>query len=249
LFVKKSFFIESAHDITYAAELLLSGSILLLKCGGAYAFFLNPNTEDLAVKLDRLKNRESNQYFSLACSYNYTVGIADHERINPDFYDIVKLLQGKAMFRFPLNTKNSVPFPYNQEECSIQCYNFLPLQAHNNVFRMELERLGCPFTLVTSANLHGNPPCTSFDDAEELTEILNEKAHSLGMDDVSFTAVYFPSVNGEFNYKGSFPIINFSNNEVVEVVRLINKDMAFTKDFFTKELKNISLKTSIAFPQ
>jgi hypothetical protein len=247
LYANKSFFVESAGDITTAAELLLSGNVLLVKCGGAYAFFLNPNIEGLAGKMDRLKNRESGQYFSLACSHSYMLRIADYERINQDFCEVTKRLQGRAMFRFPLNTKGDATFPYNRGERSIQCYNFLPVQAHNNVFRMELERLGCPFTLVTSGNLHGDPSCTSFDDACDLAAAFNDRACDLGMPDVRFIAVYFPPAHGEFKYKGSFPILSFLNSGAIEVARLINNDMEFTQDFLGWELKTLSIKTSIEY--
>ena len=181
LFIEKSFFVESAQDIDVVADLLLSGCMLLVKNGGAYGLFINPHIEGLADRVDILKNRENNQFYSLACSHEYILGIVDHERVNPDFYILAKLLQGKAILRIPLNTKNLISFPYNAENSSVQCFTFLPEQAHNNVFLRELERLGCPFTLLTSANLHGDPTCCTFEHAEKLSTALNERAKKCGL--------------------------------------------------------------------
>ena len=253
--------IASATQVQSAADLLLSGNILLLKLGRVYGFIFHPQIEGLAAKLNAIKGRTSSQHLSLICSYRQALKIIDRDRINPDFFGLGRALAGKALIRIPLDTRQSLPFLFNQEENSVQFLSLvdsLPLglkrQNINNVkggaflhdFQQLLKKRGCPFISGTSGNIHGQPTCERLEDAVKLSQIFNDRAIELGFSDIKAVVVDIPNL-GDAN-QGSYPIVSFANPSEVEVVRLIGNDLALTRDFLEAMVRGVKMRTTITYP-
>ena len=237
--------VTKESDIPEIANLFFDGQILLLKLGTLYALTFNPAIEGLDQKMDKIKGRRSNQHFTLICNYDQALEILDADRINMDFYNIGESFSSKALLRIPLKVADTFPFPYNKSHNTVQYISIEGIHPLLKMLSIELSRRNCRYLSTTSGNLHGEPTCQFFSEAEVLAEKCETRIQELGISDTKVILVDIPDL--EAGYKGSFPIVSFMNPEQVEVIRNIENDLELTQNFIQKELHGLLIETSVAY--
>ena|GEM_PF-1794481 len=237
--------VTKESDIPEIADLFFNGQILLLKLGTLYALTFNPAIEGLDHKLDKIKGRRSNQHFTLICNYDQALEILDADRINKDFYNIGESFSSKALLRIPLKATDTLPFPYNKEQNTVQYVSIEGIHPLLKTLSLELSRRSSRYMSTTSGNLHGEPICQFLSEAEVLAAKCETRIQELGISDTKVFVVDIPDLEAE--YKGSFPIVSFVNPEQIEVIRNIENNLELTQRFIQKELQGLQVETSVAY--
>jgi len=238
--------LKDKTDIGPAADAFLCGRITLMKVGSVFSIVYNPNIAGLTEKICVLKGRQNKQFMSVVCTYNQAKRIVDENRVNEDFYRLSPDFSSRAIVRIPVKRNTTLPFPYNEEEGTLQFLDFEKAHSLRNAFREELVSRGCAIIPITSGNIHGASTVEDLESAKRLAALFNMKAAFLDMDTVQTIVVDIPQDKGD--HKGSFMIISFCNPYAIEVKRLANKtDRETTERHIAQLLENTIMKTPLLY--
>jgi len=231
-------------DIPKAVHALQGGKLVVMKIGSIFSLFFNPQCRGLAATLNRLKMREVSQSLSLLCSCEQAMSFADKKRVNPDFYSITPELCCKVLSRFPVNTAQALPFPYNTAKGTVQFYSLEAAHPLLREFQRQLHAGGCVCLSGTSANIHGAATIEALTDAKRLAVLFNIEAFFWSLP-VETVVIDVPAAQGK--NQGSFPILGFCDLAAIEVMRLMQgRDR--TEQYLAPLLAAHQFKTSLIYP-
>jgi len=240
------FFLRDIADINAAADAFMSGKITVIKVGQVYSLIVNPYIAGLTDHLFVLKERVAGQKMSVVCSYEQAKKIVDRDRVNEDFFRLPKDFFSKVIVRIPVDPTLTLPFPYNEDNNTVQFLSFEYGHPLRSIFKEELARRGCEYISITSGNIHGAPTVEDFESARVLTAVFNLKALSIETPTIQTILVDIPGDKG--HNSGSYIIVSFCKKEAIEVKRLANKsDREVTEKYLAELLAGVDLQTPLMY--